>query len=65
VAIEAGLKDQVADFERKDRIMKGARRDLEDKMRELEDTHRKRKEEADELRRILQDKGRAGDQLQN
>lgn len=61
--IESGLKDQIADFDRKDRLLRGARRDLGEKMHQIQDTLRKRDDEMEELRRVLQGKAKQGDQL--
>ena len=61
--IESGLKDQITEFDRKDRLLQGARRDLAEKMHGIQDTMRKRDEEMQELRRVLQGKAQQGDKL--
>jgi hypothetical protein len=63
--IEDGLKDQIADFDRKDRLLQGARKDLEDKLDHLRDTMRKRDDELAELRGVLADKARQGHGLED
>ena len=44
-------------------MLRGARRDIGEKMHSLQDTVRKRDDEMDELRRVLQGKAKQGDGL--
>jgi len=45
--------------------LKGAKKDLEDKLDAIDDTLQKREAEITELKDVLKDKERKGDQLQD
>ena len=60
----AGLKDQLADFDRKKRQQLGASQDVHDKIRAIKETIARRDEEMAELRRVIHNKTDEGNKIQ-
>lgn len=51
-----GLKDQIADFDRKRVLIQGARMDLKNKVNEIKSTIRQRENEIEELKNVIKGK---------
>ena len=61
--VVAGLQDQITDFGRKERLLRGATKDLDDKKKNLLNTMRQRDDEGKELFRVLKTKRDDADRM--
>ena len=51
-----GLNDQVTDFTKKHKLQYGAINDVKEKINQIKDVIKRREEEIDELKRVIQNK---------
>ena len=58
----SGLEDQIADFEKKKRAQDIAKNDIRDKIRQIKDVAGTREAEIDELKRVILNKERQGNE---
>tara|TARA_B110000285_G_C14915364_1_gene509954 strand:+ start:264 stop:494 length:231 start_codon:yes stop_codon:yes gene_type:complete len=58
----SGLEDQIADFEKKKRAQDIAKNDIRDKIRQIKDVASTREAEIDELKRVILNKERQGNE---